>query len=168
VARVTGALKPADILEEMWVRDIVDLIWDQLRLRHYKAGLLTDCAREGVEFEVWDRELDPMRKEARELERKWAGRDGEARATVTAKLAASGNSLEGITARVMLRGMSHFERIERLIRGAEGRRHTALHELQRHRESRAERQRRAALAGNVEDAEFQVIARKPPAQAGAP
>jgi len=28
LARISGAVKPADILEEIWVRDVVDLVWD--------------------------------------------------------------------------------------------------------------------------------------------
>src|SRR5215470_1036705 len=38
---VTAAVKPKDFLEEIWVRDIVDLSWDVLRLRRLKAKLLT-------------------------------------------------------------------------------------------------------------------------------
>src|SRR5258708_18300784 len=40
---VTAAVKPNDFLEEMWVRDIVDLSWDVLRLRRLKPQLLTYC-----------------------------------------------------------------------------------------------------------------------------
>jgi hypothetical protein len=38
---MTVAVKPKDFLEEIWVRDIVDLSWDVLRLRRLKAQLLT-------------------------------------------------------------------------------------------------------------------------------
>jgi hypothetical protein len=41
LARVAGAVAPADVLEEMWVRDVVDLAWETLRLRRLKALLLT-------------------------------------------------------------------------------------------------------------------------------
>jgi len=40
---VTAAVKPKDFLEEIWVRDIVDLSRDVLRLRRLKAQLLTYC-----------------------------------------------------------------------------------------------------------------------------
>ena len=39
LARISGTLKPADILEEIWVRDVVDLVWDAFRLRRLKAHL---------------------------------------------------------------------------------------------------------------------------------
>src|SRR5271165_3312444 len=48
LARMTATLKPADILEEIWVRDIVDLVWDAFRLRRLKAHLLTASAHEGM------------------------------------------------------------------------------------------------------------------------
>ena len=31
LARISGTLKPADILEEIWVCDVVDLVWEKLR-----------------------------------------------------------------------------------------------------------------------------------------
>jgi hypothetical protein len=39
LARVSADVEPKDILEEIWVRDIVDLAWGLLRLRRLKAGL---------------------------------------------------------------------------------------------------------------------------------
>src|SRR5262244_3618565 len=49
LVRISGAVKPADILEEIWVRDIVDLVWEAFRLRRLKANLITAVAHEGVE-----------------------------------------------------------------------------------------------------------------------
>jgi hypothetical protein len=40
LARVSGAIKPADIIEEIWIRDIVALTWEALRLRRARAALL--------------------------------------------------------------------------------------------------------------------------------
>ena len=48
LARISGTLKPADILEEIWVRDVVDLVWDVFRLRRLKVHLLTAAAHEGM------------------------------------------------------------------------------------------------------------------------
>ena len=41
LARVTEAGKPADILEEIWVRDFVDHDWVICRLRRFQTSLLT-------------------------------------------------------------------------------------------------------------------------------
>ena len=40
LAGFTDSVKPADILEEMWVREAVDLHWEVLRLRRLKTQLL--------------------------------------------------------------------------------------------------------------------------------
>ena len=40
---------PRDPLEQAWVRDVVDLIWDAVRLRRLKAALLTACAADGMQ-----------------------------------------------------------------------------------------------------------------------
>ena len=40
LAQVRRALMPHDVMEEMWIRDVVDLAWDIFRLRRLKANLL--------------------------------------------------------------------------------------------------------------------------------
>ena len=49
LARVSGAVKPSDVLEEIWVRDVIDLVWEALRLRRLKADLIAANAHEGLE-----------------------------------------------------------------------------------------------------------------------
>ena len=49
LARISGAVKPADIFKEIWVRDIVDLVWEALRLRRLKANLMTATAYGGLQ-----------------------------------------------------------------------------------------------------------------------
>ena len=41
LARVRDDIGPKDILEEFWARDVVDLLWETLRLRRMKASLVT-------------------------------------------------------------------------------------------------------------------------------
>ena len=48
LARISTAIKPADILEDIWVRDIVDLVWEILRLRRLKASLMAASAHKGL------------------------------------------------------------------------------------------------------------------------
>ena len=42
--RMKTAVAPADTIEEMWVRDIVDLLWETLRYRRLKAKLMQSAA----------------------------------------------------------------------------------------------------------------------------
>src|SRR6476659_5563834 len=48
LARVTGTVNPKDIIEEIWVHDIVDLVWEVLRLRRLKVALLSSSLGRGL------------------------------------------------------------------------------------------------------------------------
>src|SRR5258707_10033707 len=48
LARVSGAIKPADIIEEIWIRDIVGLTWEAMRLRRARVALLSATRHRGV------------------------------------------------------------------------------------------------------------------------
>jgi hypothetical protein len=50
LSRVSGAVKPADIIEEMWVGDVVNLTWEVQRLRQLKAKLLNVNAQDYKTF----------------------------------------------------------------------------------------------------------------------
>ena len=43
-AGISEAIKPADILEKIWICDIVDRTWEVLRLRRVKANLINASA----------------------------------------------------------------------------------------------------------------------------
>src|SRR3981081_20332 len=48
LAGVSATVAPGDVIEEAWVRDVVDLIWEAVRLRRLKAALMTACADRGL------------------------------------------------------------------------------------------------------------------------
>src|SRR5215813_12188454 len=66
--RISADVAPADFVEEIWVRNVVDLVWESVRLRRLKSQLLHAAAHEGLE------RLLP----AGELTQKWAWGDGKA------------------------------------------------------------------------------------------
>jgi hypothetical protein len=47
--RVWLSLEPVDILEEIWVRDFVDLTWEVLRWRRLKSSLMAASAFKGLQ-----------------------------------------------------------------------------------------------------------------------
>jgi hypothetical protein len=155
LARVSGTVKPADILEEIWVRDVVDLVWDALRQRRLKAALLTASAYEGVNKVLLP--IDGV--DAHGLSRRWAAGDVPALRRVDALLAAAGLTMDAVMAQALRVRLDEIERIDRQIMTAEARRNVALRELDRHRAAFAERLRRAAQAAahDVEDAEFEDV-----------
>src|SRR5690348_9563745 len=48
LARISAAVKPTDFLEEIWVRDVVALIWEAFRLRRLKTCLMEAAAPQGL------------------------------------------------------------------------------------------------------------------------
>lgn len=162
LARISGTLKPKDILEEIWVRDVVDLVWDAFRLRRLKAQLLTAAAHEGMAailgpFLDWNF--------SDRIARQWALREEAAVAKADAVLAAAGLTTDAVTARTLALRIDDVERIDRMTMAAEARRNAVLREIERHRAAFARTLRRAVE--DVEEAEFTVIAPGAPAQEGA-
>jgi hypothetical protein len=158
LVRVSATVKPADTLEEIWVRDVVDLVWDAVRLRRQKAALMTSSAGEGLQKILFSLDApDPYG-----LPKRWAARDEAAVAEVDALLAAAGLTLDAVMAQTLRVRLTDIERIDRMTMTAEARRNAALHEIERHRANFAALLRLAAqnaegAAGPVEDAEFEVV-----------
>jgi hypothetical protein len=132
LARVANALQPADVLEEIWIRDVVDLSWEVFRLRRLKAELMAASAHEGMQ-EVLE-PLFPSAGTGRSLARKWAaGADEDTRQQIETAMGKAGLSRESVAARTLAVRIDDFERIDRMLMEAEARRAAALHELDRHR-----------------------------------
>ena len=97
-AQITAAVGPGDIIEAIFVRDFVDLVWETLRLRRLKVSYLRSCEWVGVEAVlqalVGDDQAEIL---ARERHRGSA----EAAATVDAVLAAAGLTFEAATAQTL-------------------------------------------------------------------
>src|SRR5262252_5961241 len=110
-ARFSETIKPKDVLEEMWTRDVVDLTWEILRMRRLKARLLTSVMSEGMD-KILRQLLDW--EEAHELSEAWSARDPEAIKSVDALLAARGLTMELAAARGFEASIGTFERIDRM------------------------------------------------------
>ena len=141
--------KPKGIIDEIIVRDSVDLLWEIRRLRRLKASLLQDAAHEGLE-----RVLKPLVawSEADRLTDTWARRSSRAIAKVDKVLDAAGLNLDAVTAETLALRLDDIERIERLIASQEARFEAALREIDRHRAVLAEALRGAAQ--EIEEAEL--------------
>ena len=48
LARVSAAIRPNGILEEIWLRDFLDLAWEALRWRRLKAALVNGAVSKGL------------------------------------------------------------------------------------------------------------------------
>jgi hypothetical protein len=174
LARISGAVKPSDILEEIWVRDIIDLVWDTLRLRRLKASLINAAAAAGLErVQRSFRHQGSAQHEppsslqpspVAEVASESTSRD---RAAIRRDqlLASAGLTMDEVMAQALSIKIDDVERIDRMIMTAEARRNAALRELDRHRATLGRQLRR--LAQEAEDAEFEVIEARPVANENA-
>jgi hypothetical protein len=150
--RVREDAKPNGIIEEMLVRDIVDLIWESRRLRRLKASLLQAAAHEGLQ-----KVLRPLadRFEIDDLAENWARRRPRAIAKVDKLLASAGLTMDAVMAETLSLRLDDIERMERMIASQEGRLEAALREIDRHRAVLAEVLRGAAK--DIEEAEYEDV-----------
>ena len=151
-AQITAAVGPEDIIEAMFVRDVIDHVWEVMRLRRLKASYLRSCEWEGVETV-----LEPLVPDgqAETLARARHRGNPEAVDAVDAVLAKAGLTIDAVTSNTLVKSLDEVERIDRMIDSAESHKNRALRELDRHRAALAERLRRAAEV--VQDAEFSVV-----------
>jgi hypothetical protein len=134
LARISAALEPSDILEEIWVRDVVDMVWDALRLRRLKAQVLTVSAYEGMHT-ILRRFLDWQFSE--QVARQWALRDQAAVTKAEAVLASAGLTAEAVTAQTLALKIDIVERIDRMMVTAEARQRGPARDRAASRELRA-------------------------------
>jgi hypothetical protein len=155
LTQISTAVKPADILEDIWVRDIVDLVWEALRLRRLKSNLMMAAAVHGL-AEL----LEPFMGEddAIELARDWATRRPRAIKKVDSILASLGLTKDAVMAQTLSLKLDDIERIDRMIGLAEARRNVVLREIDRHREPLSQNLRRSVQ--QVEDGQLRVIENK--------
>jgi hypothetical protein len=135
-ARFAAAVAPANVIEEMWVRDVVDLVWDVMRLRRLKSGLFTVGASDGME------KILRATGGERYLAREWAARKPDAVSAVNTHLSAAGLDMADVATSTFAARIDEFERIERMLAAAEVRRAAALNAIDNRR--LAERLRAAA------------------------
>jgi hypothetical protein len=161
--RVTNSVKPKDVIEEIWVDDIVHLTWEILRLRRIKAAFLTAVQLEGMEA-VLRQVLREGPSAAGALAKQWAARDADAIKEVDDLLSANGLSMNDAVARGLAARISPFERMDAVMSNLETRRNTTLREIQRYRASSASALC-DATSDEAVDAEFQDVTPAPSGKA---
>jgi hypothetical protein len=159
LAQVRRALAPRDVMEEMWIRDLVDLAWDVFRLRRMKANLLRVRAKDAIGHVISPLVPDPWT-----LANKWHARDKTAITQVEAALEAAGMSMDTVMAATLGDAIDHVAQIEAMIAHAETRRATALCEIERYRAIFAAKLRQAIAAVENSDPQPAGIVPESPAE----
>ncbi len=153
-------LAPTDVIEKIWLRDIVDLQWEVRRWRRLSNEFLSSSRYDGLDkilsslFYKYD-DGAPL-----ELKRKWMRRDPTAIAEVSRDLDFAGLTEDSILAQTFAVQRDVIDRIDRMTFQAERRRDFAIQQIERRREDLAARARAAVKrAGEekIEDVEFKEL-----------
>src|SRR5262249_6412175 len=156
-ARICDVVKPADIIEQILVRDVVDISWEILRLRRLQANLIQAHAYSGM-----SETLSPLvgNLKSETLAKAWAARIPAAVVEINKALASAGLSMETVMANTLSFKLDELERIGRMVTVAEARRSAALQEIERHRETLGKKLRQAVQ--ELENSgRFRVIENRP-------
>jgi len=160
---IADAVKPADVIAWLYVRDITDLSWEIKRERTLKAYVIKSAHEEEVRallmppqsrrftLRIFEKNLDPETdKKAEEELRKarevntevklWAT-DPKARRRIEKSLTDQGHDVTQISARALNRAADRIDAIDRRIASYELRRMAALRATEHYSETLARRLR---------------------------
>jgi hypothetical protein len=152
LADVTTSVRPTGILEEMWLRDVVNHYWETERVRRYRAGRLAAVRADGMAALL--RSLGETALGAEQLAQGWSAGQITAIGDVRHRLEKAGLDPDAAQGSAFALHLDEFERIEQMIAGLEARRAAALREIGFHRADFADRLAAATQMAAVEDAEF--------------
>jgi hypothetical protein len=170
LVRICAAVRSIDIIDEIFIADVVHSEWEVLRWRRLKSSLIQARGRR-----VLQNFLEPIRKDwiqdeafpasrldmiredqaTKELVQAYARREPHAVTLVHRLLTDAGASMDDLMAEALAEKLDDIERIDRLTSIAESRRNASLHEIERRRAVLGETLRRSVQ--EIEDGEFEVI-----------
>ncbi|MGU3361948.1 hypothetical protein ACLBWX_16595 [Methylobacterium sp. M6A4_1b] len=145
-------IRPTDVIEAIWVKDITDLIWEANRIRRWRIQTLIRAQVRAAENLIRPALPDAgptgssqsSETSAETLAVRWMeGREGE-RAQVNEILGKRGLTAEDVAAHAFLSNLSFIERLDRMASLAEQRRDALLREIERARTAFGQRARKAA------------------------
>ena len=156
LAQISSAVKPPDIIGDFWVRDVVDLTWEILRLRRLKISLVEGAVPRTlrktlallVNFPEHSKPMDRLIK-------MWFANEPSAIRRINKYLKSANINFDTVVARTFVNNLESIERIERLVTIAEGRRNAILREIDRRRANFAQMLRSSVK--EIEDAEFDTV-----------
>ncbi len=152
--QLRSSVGPIDPIEEILVRNLVDLAWEATRYRRLKAALFNASTNGGMQRTI-ETFVDVWR--AAELTRGWAKGKSEETEEVEALLKAAGYDEDTIRANTFASVLNELERIDHLIMQVEGRFTAIGREIDRHRGAHGDN---SLIRTNAEDAKFEDLPSK--------
>jgi hypothetical protein len=149
---LSADVRPKDTIEEIFLRDVIDLTWEVMRLRRLRDAFLAANVSEGL------RSVLPTITDiaiAEDLVEGWKLRKPKAMKSIDDYLASHGLTMDAAHAETFARFSQEMETINRLLTGAEARRNQTLREIERHRAALASATARALQ--DIEEAEYRSI-----------
>ena len=158
LARISATLRPADMMEEMWTRDVADLVWQMYRLRRIRDTLIDEASYRGLAEVLRPRMSSVPRPEGVEpdedwakrclstLVQRWAANPNAVAGTVQAALAKAGLRLDAVEAKTFELLIDQMERFDRMTMMIERRRNAIVREIGRYRTEFSQQAQRAIEA----------------------
>ncbi len=163
LAKTIAALNPADFIEEVFVRDFVDLDWEIVRMRRLKVDLINQVLAGDVK-DTLTRLLEKNNDDSEEDDKNevdvdalvagWAIGDRRATKEVEEILQARRITIHGLSVAAFASQLAEVDAIERLVSAMEARRNGVLRDIERRRQPLAEQLRR--IPEQI-DAEYKVV-----------
>lgn len=147
---IFAALKPDDIIEQIWAVEFTHLVWAGLRERRFHGALIRSTSIEVLHQVLRGYFGDKVGNLAWD----WVRRDAAATEKVKAMLTQVGLTVETIEAQAYSRRIEELEVLDRVILAKSIRRDSILREIERHRVAVQERRR---LVEEPQDAEFETV-----------
>jgi hypothetical protein len=164
LARVGAAVQPIDIIDWLFVKDIVALTWEIQRSRRQCESLIRIARRSAMEIilEVAMPRPETIRigghnLEIRVLASQWLNGDPKATKRVETLLRAAGFSIADVTAQSLTVNAVELDRIDQQTQRHEERRDRILQQIERRRAGWSRQVQRASE--DIVDAEFQEATR---------
>jgi hypothetical protein len=156
---IVVGLKPVDVIDWLYIKDVVDLSWQIRRERRVLADVIksfqTEVVRQRLKetVDVSDTLQAATYRifHASDYAREWAN-DPAARSKIDARLASKGYSPASGLAEAYMRGASQIDAIDKRIASYEARRMGIVREIERRNEKLASNL--TAASSEVIDAEF--------------
>jgi hypothetical protein len=139
--QITAAVKPADFIEQVWVRDFVDITWEIMRLRRLRPALIVAGYGDAIR-QIVTPELGFVR--AADFSDKWLRDEENTRADFKALLSELGFTMDDVHARALGHQIKVIGQVDHMIEASEHRRRLIFSEVDRRREMLARRMREEA------------------------
>ena len=139
--QITAAVKPADFIEQVWVRDFVDITWEIMRLRRFRTALIVAGYGDAIR-DILTAELGYSR--AADFRDKWLRDEEDSRAEFKVLLAELSFTMDDVHARALGHQIKIVGSVDQMIEASEHRRRLIFSEVDRRREMLARRMREEA------------------------